>query len=316
MPQQDLDKIAQLALNSYKGNFPSITFFAKETSTIYKIVDTASQEFALKIYDGNSNNLTDNLLEVLILEAIQAKGSISIAELIYNKDGQPFTIYKDMALNTTYRMALSKWLKGVDFNDNESKERFIQLGKLVAELHLITKNIVIPNNLPPKKWDEVFYFRDEKAVYHEAKYQQLVSSEFKELMDTAIPLLNQKLQEIYHVDTPQLLHGDLNPWNIKIHNNELSILDFEDAILGQPVQDLAILLYYYQDNKNFSYDFVKDCVLEGYTSICAVQNFTEHNLEVLSMARRVNFLNYVLTLEGDYQQFIKEGLSKLKAFLS
>lgn len=315
MKQKEQDRIAQTALKEYNGKFTSIKFFAKETSTVYKLANSESKEFALKIYDEASGNIDDNLIETLLLQKIQEKGSIKVAELIKNKKGKPVTLFKDSSSNKTYRVSLSKWLKGIDFKSNESEERFYKLGQLVAELHLITKQIIVPESLKPKKWDEVFYFRDEKAIYHNPKYKNLVSSEFKELMDTAIPLFNNRLKKIYKAEKPQLLHGDLNPWNVKINDNKLSILDFEDAILGQPVQELAILLFYYKQDKIFSYEYVKKWVLEGYISVRNTPNFSDKDIEFFQMARSVNFLNYVLTLKGDYKKFIEDGLAKLKVFL-
>lgn len=302
-------------MKNYHGDFSSITFFAKETSTIYKVVDSASKEYALKIYDDASSNIADNEIEQLILEKIKTKGSILIAETIPNKAGETFTLLPDKATKTLHRIVLSKWIKGVDFKKQESKVNFIQLGKVLAELHTITKDFSLPKKLDTKKWNQVFYFRAEKAVYHSSKYQQLVSSEFKELMDIAIPLLNQRLQDNYVPETAQLLHGDINPWNVKVVNEQLALLDFEDATLGHPIHEIAILLFYYKDHPDFTYQQVKSWVLEGYRSIKFLNSAAENTIQLLMMARNVNFLNYVLTLEEDRQEFIKKGLAELKLFL-
>ena len=40
-------------------------------------------------------------------------------------------------------------------------------------------------------------------------------------MDFIIPVIDKKLSELYKNDTPQLIHADLNPWNILIENEEL-----------------------------------------------------------------------------------------------
>lgn len=315
MEQEKFTNIAESALKKhYDGSFVSVKFFTKETSVIYQVRDSNCRKFALKIYEENYGHADDNLIELLVLEAIEEKGTVNTVRFIKNKDGQRVTIYQDES-GTKHRITLSTWLQGVDFKDNESEEYFFKLGQLLAELHTITKDITIPAGVKAKKWDEVFYFRDETAVYHDAKYDAIVNPEFKALMDTAIPLLNHKLKEIYHAETPQLLHGDLNPWNIKIHNKQLSVLDFEDAILGHPIHDIAILLFYYTKNKHFKCKFVKKYVLKGYTSINDVPYPPDDDIEWLMMARQVNFLNYILTLEGDHIAYIQEGLTKLKTFL-
>ena len=52
----------------------------------------------------------------------------------------------------------------------------------------------------------------------------------RELMDSMIPFLNKELQRIYSLQEAQFLHGDLNPWNVRICGDQLSILDFEVTI--------------------------------------------------------------------------------------
>lgn len=302
------------ALKNYDLDFITTELFSKQASIVYKLVASNSQKFALKIYE-NASNINDNELEILTLEAITKKGTIRIPEVIKNKEGKYVTTISDTSSNTFYRIVLSKWLEGIDLKNNESEEIFFKLGQLVAELHLITKDITIPKDLQARKWDSVFYFRDEKVVYHDKKHAKMVSEEFKELMDAAIPIFNLRLEKIYQSAHPQLLHGDLNPWNIKIHDNQISILDFEDLVLAHPVHDLAILLSYYKNDKNFEYANVKKWVLNGYDYVNPHVEINEKDLEFLSMARTVNLLNYVLTLDDNHDDFIKSGLASLKAFL-
>lgn len=315
MNKQALQKIAIAVLKQYPQHYPTVTFFAKETSVVFKVIDEKGEAFALKIYDDASSQTEDNQIEVLMIEAIKNNGTVSVAEVVNNINGQPISIYTDISNSATYRIVLSKWLAGKDFKDHELPELFIALGKMVADLHEATGRISLPKNLRPKIWDQVFYFRDEKAIYHEPQFDSQVTSEFRELMDAAIDMLQPKLSQIYSVAEPQLLHGDLNPWNIKVQNGELAILDFEDAIYGPPIQDLAILLYYYRDHEHFSFNSIKNWILEGYMSKRAIKGWNDNTIEYLHMARKVNFLNYVLTLEGDYQAYIQKEIVQLKSFI-
>ncbi len=315
MKEENLEGIARAALTLYEGDFTSLSYFAGEVSMVFKVTDSRYRKFALKIYD-NASNLDDNFIEVLILESIRERSAISVAEIVKNREGRSITIYEDVASTTSYRIVLFKWLEGEDLRNNESPERFFQLGQLIADLHLVTKEIDIPENLAPKKWDQVFYFRDEVAVYQEKQYGSQVNSEFKALMDAAIPYLDKKLLEIYGSGKPQLLHGDLNPWNLKIHGDALALIDFEDAILGLPVHDLAILLFYYEQDERYGYALIKEKILNGYRSRSELYGPVEDQIKLLSMARNVNLLNYVLTLKRHRPKFIEQGLVKLKTFLA
>ena len=43
-------------------------------------------------------------------------------------------------------------------------------------------------------------------------------------------------------ESMRLLHGDLHQWNVRSYRGVLSPIDFEDLMLGWPVQDIATTL--------------------------------------------------------------------------
>ena len=303
------------ALQQYPQDYPSVTFFAQETSVVFKVINSLGEAFALKIYDDASSQMADNQIEILMINTIKSYGTIAVSEIVHNLSEQPITLFTDSSTGTTYRIVLSKWLLGTAFEGQASEELFLALGQAVADLHQATRQIDLPKEVQPKVWNQVFYFRDEEAVYRKPQYQSQTTSEFKDMMDEAVECLNRKLSQIYAQGVPQLLHGDLNPWNIKVHHGQFSILDFEDAIFGPPIQDLAILLYYYKEHEHFSFESVKEWVLQGYTGRYTGADWDHEAIESLIMARQVNFLNYVLTLDGDYQSYLDAGIERLKTFL-
>ncbi len=315
MKKKKYDAIVSFAFKQYSNTFISKELFSQNASVVYKLVDKSSQEYAFKIYE-DASNIDDNILEILVLEAITKKGTITVPELVKNIQNSGLTLVKNTTSDSTNRLVLSKWLKGDEFKDNESESLFVKLGEIIAELHLITKNISFSSTLQPRKWDNVFYFRKDKPVYHLKKHNHIVTKEFKELMDTAIPLFNEKLKHIYNPKNAQLLHGDLNPWNIKVHNQQIALFDFEDVILGNPVHDIVILLSYYESNEKFGYENVKKWVLKGYHNVNPNEQINERDIEILSLARTVNFLNYVLTTDEDEEDFIKHSLVDLKKYLN
>lgn len=310
-----LEHIAAAALSTYPIEYKSYTFFSKATSIVYQVQGLDGHDYALKILDNATSNIMDCEIEALMLTAVQHRANALTPKLIRNNQAQVFSLVNDVASDQQYRTMLSTWLPGKNLEGKENEDMFYQLGQLVAELHLSTYNIVLPAGLVAKQWDQVFYFRDEQAIYHDPKYSKVVNSKFKALMDEAIPLFDRELRQLYNPKQAQLLHGDLHPWNIKIHNDQLAVLDFEDIILGQPIHDLAILFSYYRKHKKFSYDFVRDTVLSGYESVTTLPLLDEHLIDILIMARTVNFLNYILMLDDDHSSFINKSLKELEVYL-
>jgi len=64
---------------------------------------------------------------------------------------------------------------------------FYMVGKIMAKLHLQTERIEIPDFITPKRWDKVFYYEGEKAVYRDEKNPEFISEKTMDVMDRIIP---------------------------------------------------------------------------------------------------------------------------------
>lgn len=241
---------------------------------------------------------------------------VIIPDVIYSKDNEGIIIVDSKYTDVAKRVALYQWIEGNDFDQNETLERFFLVGQVVAKLHCATKSVEIPENLSPKRWDKVFYYRGEEAVYEDEKYQHIINSQYHDIMDHIIPYLSERLSGYYESGNPQLIHADINPWNIKIYKDEIRLFDFEEAMYGFPIHDFAIILYYYRYNTNFDYTKVKKFLFDGYSTICQLPQFSEYDLELLMTARRINFLNYVLTIEKNPEEYVRRNIQRVKDFMS
>ncbi|PCH91671.1 MAG: hypothetical protein COB85_08855 [Bacteroidetes bacterium] len=315
MELNDLKKIAELALEKYEIESVAMDFLTEETNVFFKVIDSNNNVYALKIYQEESSTLDDNQAELFLLDAVKKNSDLFVPEVFLDNSGKGIVNVQLDAGSSKKRVALFKWIEGIDFFGNETIKHFQGLGKMLAKLHMATLDIVIPKNINPKKWDKVFYYRGEKSVYKQNEFRSIISAEYINTMDFIIPYLNERLANFYRKDNPQLLHADLNPWNIKLHENELRLLDYEEALLGYPIHDFAIMLYYYRDSKQFRYNDIKKSLFSGYSIVCTVPTFSNFDLELLMTARRVNFLNYVLTQDGNSKKYIEINLPKVTTFM-
>ena len=69
----------------------------------------------------------------------------------------------------------------------------------------------------------------------------------------------------------------------------MTILDFDDAGIGFPLQDLAISFFYLRENRERELK-----VLEGYKSVAPLPEFTAEELELLIANRCIVLVNYLL----------------------
>lgn len=312
--EEKLRKVALKALNQYDVSHETVRFFTEDTNVFFK-VESTYDTYMLKIFQEESSKIEDNLAEVFFMNEISKRTDIVIPKVIPSKDQKEVIFVETPDFDHKKRVALYTFIEGEDLNENETNELFYKLGQTCAKLHEASSFIDIPDHIHPKKWDTVFYYREEPIVYHNKEYNEITQKENRDFLDLFIPYLNQKLQEFY--DRPSfIIHADLNPWNIKIHEGEIRVLDFEEAMYASEVHDLAILLFYYRYDPNYDYDQVKQSVMNGYQSIRKLPTITDFDIDLLIMARTANFVNYTLYWnDSDPTNYFRSRVERMRDFV-
>ena len=307
--------VAKEAVKQYDIDVKSISYITEATNIFFKVTDNSGKKYALKICQEESSKIEDNLTEVFLIEQVAKNSDVTVPEVLYSSAGNGVVWVEHDGFDLKKRIVMYNWLEGSEIDGREDESYFEKLGKAMAKLHKATEGIAIPDGIMPKKWDRIFYYRDEVPVYKEEKYQKFLTPEFHEVMDFIIPYLDEKLSGYYNNSSPQLIHADLNPYNMWTHKNEIRIMDFEEAMFAMPVHDFAIALFYYRYDDNFDYSMVYDLLIEGYSDVKDLPRFTEYDTELLMTARRVNFLNYDLLVDEAPAEYIKRNLERVNEYI-
>lgn len=309
-----LYKVVQLALQQYDLTIISIRYYTEATNILYLLKDNNGFLYACKIFEESSSKIEDNKAEAYFINQVDKLTSLNIPSIIPNNDGSDISIVNSDLFKQPIRIAIYKWLRGIDFDGHETPKRFFQLGQIMATMHEVTKKLKLPLGISPKKWDSIFYFRNEKPIFHTEQYKKYYKDEISFLQKT-ITYSDEKLLEFYKNTPPQLVHGDMNPWNIMLYKNQLRIVDFEDVILAYPVHDVAIFLYYYKYDQKFDYIKVKEQFFSGYKSITRTADFSQFDIDFLINARQLNFLNYILEVSDKPTEYINNNIPRVKEFI-
>lgn len=304
-------KIVLEGLKEYDIKIDRLDFLEEATNIFFKI-KSGNEKYAVKIYQELSSNLDDSLIEAHFLKEVRNKTDIIVPEVVNNRSDEPITVVDTKFAEIPKRIAVYTWMDGTEFDEREKEEHFVQIGKIMAKLHQLSETIEIPDDLKPKKLDKVLYYAGDDYFYKYPKHQKKITKEYSELMDFVIPYLDKQLVKLYDADTI-LIHGDFNPYNIRLHKDEVRLLDFEDSSAGQPIHDIAILFFYYQFDDN--YEVYKKAFLKGYRQIKHLDDLDEEVLDLLMIARRVNFMNYILEINEKPEKYIQLNMERLKNYL-
>lgn len=313
MEKELWDRLAVQAARRYELDVSTLAFLAEETNWLYTVSNQKGDRYLLKLYPEGWKTATIVDMEAHVLRHIHEDGHVMVPSIYEAKDGsriQTFTIEKDRVI----QVMVYTWLEGDVLDERETDERFRQLGEVTARLHDATVRhpVATANTLP--FWDSVFYFPDEKILYDKA--DQIMPDSFLDVMRIVVPYLNERLRAVYSGAEGELrlLHGDLNPWNVLVDGEKMHVIDFEDCLYGLPVHDIAIALYYYRYDDRFDFNHVKQLFFEGYERVLPLPRITDDMLELFMIARRVNFMNFVLQTEEAYA-YIETSLPYVETFI-
>ena len=64
---------------------------------------------------------------------------------------------------------------------------------------------------------------------------------------------NTLLRKLAQLPNPIFLHGNIEMWNVLVdESGGLRLLDFEDVMLGHPIQDVAITFFYGAERQDYT----------------------------------------------------------------
>lgn len=307
-------QLALKALEHYDLDVKDFRLLAAGINTIYRIDTQGGEKYAMRIYSPEETVLQDNQAEIFWLKALNRDTDLRVPEPIPQRSGAYITIQDHPYIPGERRCVVFKWIPGRSLAYYLSHENYNKLGEIMARLHTHAESLHVPHNIQPKRWDKVFYYPDEPVVIYDEQYRHLFSPERVELLEDAISITSCALSELHEDDEGRILiHGDLHYWNVHLYRGELYINDFEDIMLGYPVQDVAVTLSYGRTRDDYSK--LREAFQEGYTNIRTWPVVSTRQLETLITARNINFINYIARVIPDPEEMLENRFENLKTYL-
>jgi len=304
------------ALEGYPIKVARVRYLTTESTTMFRVDAHDGQKYVIRLYSELDSSLAENQTEMFWLSALARDTDLHVTQPVARTDGEYLTFVNVAGVPGKRRCALYKWVPGVQLAKRVSPQAYRQLGVIMAKLHNQAESLTLPEHIRPKRWDKVFYYPDEQVVYNTPEYSHLFTPEQIDIMDRAIVYVNPFLANLYReMGRPFIIHADLHFWNVHINRGQLYVIDFEDLVLGYPVQDIAICLYYLRNYED--YTVLANAFQNGYATERTWPPFSQSNLQTLWMGRMVNFANYAAQVDEPEgaREFIKARCEELGRLL-
>jgi Ser/Thr protein kinase RdoA (MazF antagonist) len=297
-----LRELAHPLLKSYGMRDAQISLLNHGFNTTFR-VDSKGKKFALRINMNSVKSHEGVLAEVQLVRFLAEQGfpcpkplALKSGEFVGRVFVEPFGREVDAVLYD--------WLPGSMLADKPTEPKWFEAGRLMAELHGLTKNWqpTSPADLPQVDGALMgVEFRIGKSQ-HEA-----ITDELRELSADLITQIDVFFSKQRRKYAPRLIHTDMHGENLMSNRGKISVFDFDDAGMGYEIQDLANSVFYMRDEPKFEV-----ALREGYQSVAALPEATELEFEQLLAARTVLLLNDLLnTKNAELYAFIPEYAGKV-----
>ena len=271
-------------LEKYPIEAKSIECINFEFNATFKILTKTNEQFALRVNINSKRTKANLAAEVDFVQFLQRSSDINLPSPQSMRDGAYFgsAFHKDSGRFLNF--VLYSWLAGQEIGHAPKLEHAFALGVLMAKMHEATQGFVLSGDASLSQLRDPLWGQ----TNHLYGPQSSLSDENQDSFRSVLHHIDVVLAEIYKSGTPQPIHADLHGGNVLEDGGELSVLDFDDCAIGYPLQDIATTLYYFDTQEQ------DRAFLDGYASIKLLPNYTQDQMDLLLLQRRLVLLNYLL----------------------
>ena len=294
MSYQDLDEAAQIAqvqelvpgiLAQYGLQAKAIENVNHSFNSSFKITTDQGDELALRINLGSGKSTNEVLAEMQWLEQLSEEATVLAPVPLRTTTNELLISTRFEPLETETTAVLCKWIPGVEVGDEPTNEQLFALGQNMARLQIFAKNLSFeaPAFLPTINRTLMNTEDNLRPAQPKQINDKLYGDILKglELSDEVYARLS-KDQELLPI------HADLHYGNAIQTVDQLAIIDFDDAGMGLPIQDLVISNYYIRE------DTEREKHLKaGYASLLELPKISSEDYEILIMGRLIGLVSAV-----------------------
>lgn len=284
--------LAREALTAWPIEVRRVRLIAVSVNVLFRVDTTDGRRYALRVFTPHELHLPQAAAEMLWLDHLAAEApELGAPWQVPARDGRRQVTASAPGVPEPRVCQLLTWVPGRMLGNDPSRDDYRRLGALMARMHLIAERFPIPEGFGALRWDRVCYFsRDWEAAFDPA-YDHLFDADTRAMLRRATARCSATLAKVAAMPGPMIMHGDLHPWNVHRVRDRLIPLDFADLTVGQPIQDVAISLFYL--TKHADYPGLCAAFEEGYSALRPWPAADRETVETLKKSRSLNFVHFV-----------------------
>ena len=313
-----LRRMALAALSYYDLPLKQVRLVANHLNGIFRVDTKDGETYALRISDPTWRTDDELQTELHWLQTLARETTIGVPQLFLNTQGKLITRVSSDGVPESRRAVLMSWIRGPRLSEQLSPHNFAKFGVLAARLHEHGANWKVPSGLTIRVRNSL-YVRGETDELHEQN-RELFPEKSYAIFEQVRDHVHQAYARLYREGQGvQILHADLHQTNVKVFRGNLQPFDFEDVILGYPVQDIAQTFYdllFFSALSNTEYQLLRDAFIQGYQSEQPWPEAYPGQIDTFMAGQRLWQTNFVIRYaRPDASAFIARLAHEFDAFL-
>lgn len=308
--QVDLLKgVALRALTSFDLSVRALEVVEHGYNTTFGLVTTSGDRFAVRV-NVNSKSTSEHVqAQVAWTRALSQESAILVPEPVATPVGDHLVHVTPTGLDRAFDVTVSTWLEGADVGEPDAVQAR-ELGAVMALLHTHARGWRMPPGACLTTFDEPL-FHDPDVLEHAC-----VDSQGAAVIARARSISTDAFSAMFQTQQPIVIHGDLHGDNLKWHEGQMAVFDFDDCGLGTPALDLAISTFYLRGREQG----LEEELRAGYAEVCPVPQVAPELFEGLVAGRQLLLANALLAsntanLRQESEQYLRTSVERLERWL-
>jgi Ser/Thr protein kinase RdoA (MazF antagonist) len=265
-----------------------------ELNSTFAVTCDSGEKFALRINVNSPRTLANLNAEIHWVRSIT---EVLTPKPVANRGGGFVTSAWHEAAGCERLAVMYSWLDGAEPGDDPTPEQLVAAGAAMAGLHGSSRGLEFPAGADLPDFADFFWGDADVLLSGDS----MLTEDERRLVATAKDRIEAMLDLHRARATVQPIHADIHPWNMMWHDDTLAIFDFDDSGIGLPLQDLATSIYYLDTDAQVA------SFLEGYQSVRPLPDYTETDMTLLLLHRRIVLFNsLVQSANPEHREIIPE----------
>jgi Ser/Thr protein kinase RdoA (MazF antagonist) len=284
-----LEPLARRALESYDLDVAGQSLITNDFNCVFRLALRDGSRRVLRVSLPNRRTHAEVEGEMDWLAAL-ADGSVPTPSPVRARSGALVVDAATTAVPESRMCTVFEWIEGERLADQMTTANVAALGEAAAHLHQQAATFPAPAGM--RTWDSPEPFLAEELSLRDG-FAAIVDPDSRALLARARLATIEAIERLRAVEEPRMIHADLHEDNAFVRpDGRIAILDFDDCLLGWPVQDLGVTIWALTVHERF--EELEKALRQGYERVAPWPEREPGDVRLFGASRSLLMANYAL----------------------